>query len=697
MIRRGSTNTVDAGVGGGRVTSTDSQSDTDTDSVVRETRRGNKSNPRNVISDVGRRFKEIVDCRDRRYGLTTYENCFIASDAVDAMLYHGLAADREEAVILGQRLADELFLFVHVTGDHHFQDEHLFFHFTEDGASAHTSGLEDTDDEGKNSSPGQLEDIQERVLDKEAKAFREAVKVSDRRYRMTMYRNVFVGSEAVDALVYNGVCKTRWEAVQMGRKLMRKFKLFHHSHHDHEFKDSFLFYRYAEIGEIAASGDFEDSSKITQVEEQPKTEIAELAEAFSMYVDIRDRRYRTRVYRECFIGREAVDALMYAGVADSREKAVEIGRMLEKELRLFQHVTGDHVFKDGHYFYRLRSGSKSGNSVSGHASKSDLSSRGDVSTAGDSKASNLQDKAQTFIRLADVQDRVYHLKTYPNVFVGCEMVDTMVYSGLAKNRMHAVQLGRALARDLNLFSHVTGSHAFSDEHFFYRFKGDGDGNQSVSSGSSFRAESKGESQPDRSADGSIVDLNNMEGISELGKQAEFFKSIVTVSDRKYRLKTYKSVFVGSHAVDAMLEHGMAQTRDEAVELGKTLQKELRLFHHACDAHQFADDYLFFRYRDGNASGSDGYSNHSFFDGSLSISSAAPSDLADLQHPQDDLEMVVAEGGVNRNLSVVEETDEVEMSFSALQETESIGSSKDSVSDSGCTHDHVQLELPTTKE
>lgn len=85
-----------------------------------------------------------------------------------------------------------------------------------------------------------------------------------------------------------------------------------------------------------------------------RSEVGRLADAFIMYVDIRDRRYRARVWRDCFIGSEAVDALIYAGLADNRENAVLVGRHLQKELRLFAHVCDDHDFKDDFLFYRMK-------------------------------------------------------------------------------------------------------------------------------------------------------------------------------------------------------------------------------------------------------------------------------------------------------------------------------------------------------
>jgi hypothetical protein len=63
---------------------------------------------------------------------------------------------------------------------------------------------------------------------------------------------------------------------------------------------------------------------------------------------------------------EAVDALLFAGLASTRKEAVEFGETLQKELRLFRCVSGDEPFKDGFVFYRLRREEKGGDASASH-------------------------------------------------------------------------------------------------------------------------------------------------------------------------------------------------------------------------------------------------------------------------------------------------------------------------------------------
>jgi len=72
-----------------------------------------------------------------------------------------------------------------------------------------------------------------------------------------------------------------------------------------------------------------------------------------------------------------------------------------------------------------------------------------------------------------------------------------------------------------------------------------------------------------------------------------FKENVKLEDRKFRLKTYKQVFVGTDAVDYLIKTGAASSRQDAVELGKALQ-QMNIFEHVFRDHGFEDAYFFYR-------------------------------------------------------------------------------------------------------
>lgn len=66
---------------------------------------------------------------------------------------------------------------------------------------------------------------------------------------------------------------------------------------------------------------------------------------------IKDRRYRLRVYPQCFVESEAVD-WMSDRFRMSREEAVKLGQRL-MDAEHIHHVADDRKFKDRELFYRF--------------------------------------------------------------------------------------------------------------------------------------------------------------------------------------------------------------------------------------------------------------------------------------------------------------------------------------------------------
>ncbi|XP_041357478.1 DEP domain-containing mTOR-interacting protein-like [Gigantopelta aegis] len=68
-----------------------------------------------------------------------------------------------------------------------------------------------------------------------------------------------------------------------------------------------------------------------------------------------------------------------------------------------------------------------------------------------------------------------------------------------------------------------------------------------------------------------------------------------IASRRYHLRIYKACFVGTDAVDWLIQTRHAHTRDEAIASMRILQDHL-VIHHVCDEHVFKDEYLFYRFR-----------------------------------------------------------------------------------------------------
>ena len=68
-------------------------------------------------------------------------------------------------------------------------------------------------------------------------------------------------------------------------------------------------------------------------------------------LDICDRRFRTTLYPQCFVGQEAVNWIVKTQKA-TRDEAVKLGQVLLAK-GVIHHVTDEHAFKDEYLFYRF--------------------------------------------------------------------------------------------------------------------------------------------------------------------------------------------------------------------------------------------------------------------------------------------------------------------------------------------------------
>eukprot|EP00529_Nitzschia_sp_RCC80_P007458 CAMPEP_0113450132 /NCGR_PEP_ID=MMETSP0014_2-20120614/5665_1 /TAXON_ID=2857 /ORGANISM="Nitzschia sp." /LENGTH=1335 /DNA_ID=CAMNT_0000341447 /DNA_START=136 /DNA_END=4139 /DNA_ORIENTATION=+ /assembly_acc=CAM_ASM_000159 len=81
------------------------------------------------LTEIGDSMRKSLPVTPYQHRFTTYKNCFTGKRAVDFLVTNNFAYSREEAVVIGRRLAKETKLFEHVSRRHDFQDENYFFYF----------------------------------------------------------------------------------------------------------------------------------------------------------------------------------------------------------------------------------------------------------------------------------------------------------------------------------------------------------------------------------------------------------------------------------------------------------------------------------------------------------------------------------------------------------------------------------------
>eukprot|EP01080_Neovahlkampfia_damariscottae_P007458 gene7458-11783_t len=82
------------------------------------------------------------------------------------------------------------------------------------------------------------------------------------------------------------------------------------------------------------------------------SELNDFIKQFRLRVDIKDRKYRLKMYKNCFIGSDAVTWISNT-LQISRKFATKLGDML-REIGIFSHVVNEHNFKDEHLYYYFK-------------------------------------------------------------------------------------------------------------------------------------------------------------------------------------------------------------------------------------------------------------------------------------------------------------------------------------------------------
>ena len=76
------------------------------------------------------REKDGLKIKTRRHKLKLYHRCFLGNEAID-WLVENLNLTRSKAIKIGQKLIDKKIIH-HVTDEHNFKDEPLFYRFYKD-------------------------------------------------------------------------------------------------------------------------------------------------------------------------------------------------------------------------------------------------------------------------------------------------------------------------------------------------------------------------------------------------------------------------------------------------------------------------------------------------------------------------------------------------------------------------------------
>ena len=100
--------------------------------------------PKHRMDLIFTRMYRAVDVRNRTYRFRKYNNVFVGSEAVSAMIRMNIALDENEALSIGNSLMSGGY-FDHVFGHHNFKNEFLFYRFRCDTKGERSSSFSSTD------------------------------------------------------------------------------------------------------------------------------------------------------------------------------------------------------------------------------------------------------------------------------------------------------------------------------------------------------------------------------------------------------------------------------------------------------------------------------------------------------------------------------------------------------------------------
>lgn len=163
-------------------------------------------------------------------------------------------------------------------------------------------------------------------------------------------------------------------------------------------------------------------------------------------VEVADRTYRGKTYRQCFVASEAIDWIEEAAGVE-RDLAIAACAFLWRTGRI-HHVLREAPFADDYLFFRF------------------AGRRADVESL---DLLEMQESMRAFGGVS-IADRTYLGKRYPRCFVGSDCVDWMMLR-YALPLGAAESLGQRLL-ELGVFHHVLDQHGFVDGNLYYRFLAD---------------------------------------------------------------------------------------------------------------------------------------------------------------------------------------------------------------------------------
>ena len=550
--------------------------------------------------------KTGLSIENRNYRLVTYHQVFEGRTLVTWLVDNEFAKNRKEAVEIGNVLF-EAGVFFHVTKDHTFKDEQLFYRFvwseqienthkkqsskkitivepegqtrssesnkprkyTREGSGHRTRSFvalkfSDTEMRKTNLVFEGLSHEDHEVIEK----FRDpdsGLKVGDKTYLLTLYPRVFEGKALVDWLVKNKVVVSRESAIEFGNRLFVA-GVFTHVLNQHKFQDSSLFYRFIwdKIDEKVLPATNKTNNKQNEKKQyfapylplSPEREaiLKEMKDPQSG-IKVADKTYRLSTYHRVFEGREAVDWLINHRYANSRKEALELGNQIMQS-GAFDHVANDHPLKDEVLFYRFSDDEfevkKKGKNRRGSASFTSI-------PLNEEEAEIAMKLKQNELDLP-FSEKMHHNVIY-SVFEGKQFVDCLLQNDLFSTPQVAINYGNRLIQFKIIEALPSKGDIFFNPNSIYYFLPDEQDSDTIFSSltptGSFLTESDTRDIKRHSTgSSSTTSSTGFNPDPNLQKAAQMLNDAdhgIQLKNKIYHFQKYRSIFYGKDMVDWLIK------------------------------------------------------------------------------------------------------------------------------------------------
>jgi hypothetical protein len=301
-----------------------------------------------------------------------------------------------------------------------------------------------------------------------AAEFEGTVEVENRRYRLKVYNDAFIGRDACATLhrilLREDLTFTRDHALLLGRYIDKKYGLFEHVTHDHNtLKDDHLFYRFTQKSRRRVPPSDDDSHDKAFLERLLSGEESEFDVADEVFDEFAALTLRTEAIALSSSNHSSSSYFASDSVDSVRSHIYE---NIKRDGNSTRHSPKGGPKRTGFTISPPSARSKSPVRMLGFRiprSLSPLRPRAKRSREGRSslfvvKDIDLQEAAKAFEIGVEVKTNRYHGEAFKCTFVGTDAVDFLIASRFATSRTMAEKLGQALAREFNLFQHVTQEH-----------------------------------------------------------------------------------------------------------------------------------------------------------------------------------------------------------------------------------------------